>query len=100
MNCIICGKEIVKSQYMHKTLCSSECFHIDFWNDCLDESAIIIDGICYHDAGSSVACGKGFDGRMFKIQMHDGRIIETDNLRYNGEVPKERNVKDNAVFMR
>jgi endogenous inhibitor of DNA gyrase (YacG/DUF329 family) len=99
MNCIICGKEIEKSQYMHKTLCSSKCFNIDFWNDCLDEEAIIIDGTCYHDGGKTNSSIKGFGGRTFKIQTNDGRIIETDNLWFNGEVPKERNVKDNAVFI-
>ena len=41
----------------------------------------------------------GHSGREFIIKMNDGRIIETNNLWYNGEVPKERNVADNAVFL-
>ena len=49
MKCVICGKEIEKSKYLHKALCSRECFCIDFWNDCLDDKAIIINGECYHD---------------------------------------------------
>lgn len=103
MKCVICGKEIERSAYMHKTLCSSECFHVDFWNDCLDETAIIIDGECYHDGGakpSSYRGDLGFGGHNFTIQMNDGNIIETNNLRYNGVVPAERNVKDNAVFLK
>ena len=100
MNCIICGKEIEKSLYTHKTLCSSQCFNVDFWNDCLDEEAIIIDGTCYHDGGAAYGSFIGHSGRHFKIQMNDGRVIETNNLWYNGEVPKERNVKDNAKFTR
>ena len=101
MKCIICGKEIEKSGYSHKVICSSECFYVDFWNDCLDETAIIIDGECYHDAGRKPKGYSGFmghSGREFIIKMNDGRIIETNNLWYNGEVPKERNVPDNAVF--
>ena len=102
MKCVICGKEIEKSGYSHKVICSSKCFHVDFWNDCLDETAIIINGRCYHDGGvkpSGYEGFLGFDGRLFTIQMNDGRIIETNNLRYNGEVPEDRNIKDNAVFV-
>lgn len=101
MKCVICGKEIEKSLYSHKPLCSYECFIVDFWNDNLDETAIIVDGTCYHDGGrqpdgTQWLC---FGGSEFTIEMNDGRIIKTNNLWYNGEVPKERNVKDNAKFI-
>ena len=102
MKCIICGKEIEKSSYLHKVICSSECFHVDFWNDCLDESAIIVGGECYHDGGIKPEGYSGFmghSGRKFTIKMSDGRIIETNNLWYNGKVPEERNVLDNAEFI-
>lgn len=101
MKCIICGKEIPESLYFHKPLCSNKCFNINFWNDCLDESAIIVDGKCYHDAGRKPNGTKwlGFGGSEFTIEMNDGRIIKTNNLWHNGEVPKERNVKDNARFI-
>ncbi len=103
MKCIICGKEIEKSSYSHKVICSSECFSVDFWNDTLDDTAIIIDGECYHDSGKKPDGYSGFlghGGRHFKIQMNDGRIIETNNLWYNGEVPKERCIEDNACFIK
>jgi hypothetical protein len=102
MKCVICGKEIEKSMYSNKDLCSSECFHEDFWNDCLDDTAIIVNGECYHDGGRKPEGYSGFlghAGRLFKIQMNDGRIIETNNLWYNGEVPKERCIADNAIFI-
>ena len=102
MKCIICGKEIEKSAYSHKVICSSECFHVDFWNDRLDDTAIIINGECYHDGGRKPKGYSGFmghSGREFIIKMNDGRIIETNNLWYNGEVPKERNIADNAQFV-
>ena len=41
----------------------------------------------------------GHGGKIFKIEMFDGRIIETNNLWYNGEIPVERAVKDNARFI-
>lgn len=99
MNCKICGNEIEKSCYIHEVLCSSKCFYNDFWNETLDDNAIIIGGECYHDGGTTTDI-KGFGGRKFRIQMNDGRIIETDNLRFNGAIPKDRNVKDNARFIR
>ena len=102
MKCVICGKEVKKSVSMDKPLCSVECFYTDFWNDCLDDYAIIINGECYHDCGAKDTKDKdmlGFEGRIFYIQMNDGTYIETNNLRYNGIVPKERNIKDNAQFL-
>ena len=102
MKCVICGKEIEKSQYSNKVLCSTECFHIDFWNDCLDDEAIIIDGECYHDGGkkpSSYRGFLGFDVCVFHIEMNNGKTITTNNLWYNGVVPKERNIQDNARFI-
>jgi len=44
MKCVICGKEVEQSSYMHKVICSSKCFAVDFWNGTLDDTAIIIDG--------------------------------------------------------
>ena len=100
--CIICGKEIEKSEFLNADLCSSECFSVLFWNENLDDTAIIIDGICYHDGGrNKTHLGfRGFGGAEFKIQMNDGRIIETNNLWMNGKIPAERNIKDNAKFIK
>lgn len=103
MKCIICGKEIEKSLYMNADLCSSECFGVNFWNECLDDKAIIIDGVCYHDGGKKpigYSGFLGFGGAVHKIRMNDGTIIETNNLWYNGKVPEDRNIKDNAVFIK
>ena len=102
MKCVICGKEIEKSSYSNKVLCSSGCFHEDFWNECIDDSAIIIKGECYHDGGrkpKNYPGFLGFGGQEFTIKMNDGRIISTNNLWYNGEVPKERLVADNAELV-
>ena len=98
--CIICGKTIERQIY-NKPICSEECFVVDFWNEVLDDDAIIVDGACYHDGGrkDSNTTWLGFGGREWKIQMNDGRIIETNNLWHNGKVPLERKVKDNAKFI-
>lgn len=102
MKCIICEKEIKESKYRHKILCSDECFHIDFWNDTLDDKAIIIDGVCYHDEGKkpdNYTGILGHSGRIFEIQMNDGTYIQTNNLWCNGAIPEDRCVKDNAHFV-
>lgn len=105
MKCKICGKEFNRSDsgYGHMSICSTECLIVDFWNSNLDEKAIIINGVCYHDGGNKPRGYSGFlghGGRVFRIRMNDGREFSTNNLWYNGEVPKERNIKDNAVFVR
>ena len=101
MKCIICGKEIPESSYMNAVLCGHECFIENFWNENLDDTAIIIDGDCYHDGGRQEdnIPWLGFGGHKFTIEMNDGRIIETNNLWFNGKIPTERNVKDNARFI-
>lgn len=105
MKCKICGKEFQKSPYRTE-ICSTECFKVDFWNKTLDNSAVIIDGNCYHigpenqysqDKSTHEFCGHC--GEEFNIQFNDGRIILTHNLWHNGEIPKERNIKDNAKFI-
>lgn len=102
MKCIICGKEVEKSMYSNACLCSSDCFSVNFWNECLDDSAIIINGECYHDGGTKPSDFKGFlghAGHVFTIRMKDGRVFSTNNLWYNGEVPEERQISDNAEFI-
>lgn len=102
MKCKICGTEMEKSQYHGDPICSSKCFHENFWNETLDDEAIIIDGVCYHDGGNRPGVDSfllGFSGRVFTIRMDDGREFTTNNLWHNGEVPKDREVSDNAVFI-
>lgn len=102
MKCIICGKTIERSAYSGADLCSSKCFYENFWNETIDETAIIVNGGCYHDGGRLPAGYSGFmghGGKFFRIEMFDGRIIETNNLWYNGKIPVERAIKDNARFI-
>lgn len=72
-----------------------------FWDRVLDNSAIIIDGECYHTAPENeTGYFRGFGGRKFKIQFLDNNeIIETTNLWHQGKVPEEYNRKDNAKFI-
>ena len=102
MNCEICGKQIEHSQYFNADLCSEECFSVKFWNECLDEEAIIINGKCYHDGGKKPKNYQGFlgfDGSTFQIKKKSGEIITTNNLWCEGTIPPDRLVPDNAEFL-
>lgn len=102
MKCKVCGKEITEPQYS-EPICSHKCFIENFWDEALDDEAIIIEGVCYHDGGyKDPHLYNGFlgcAGRKFVIQMNDGRVTVTNNLWYNGEIPEERKVPDNAKFI-
>ena len=98
MKCDICGREVEQTLYAGGCFCSHDCWLKNFWNETLDEEAIVVNGRCYH-IGSSTDNPKGFDGGRFVIEMHDGRVIDTDSLCFNGEVPEEFGASDNARFI-
>lgn len=103
MKCEVCGKEIEKSSYSHKVLCSSKCFDADYWLDRVKhkDDFTIIDGVCYHiENENSKSSFRGFGGKHFTIIKNTGERIETTNLWYNGEIPKAflELLPDNARF--
>ena len=95
MKCVICGKEIEKSQYSNAVLCSETCFYKNFWNEIVAEKEqhIIINGECYRDGGNvdnpNYYDFLGYSGRRFWIRFFDGREITTNNLWYQGKIPDE-----------
>lgn len=95
MKCVICGKEIEKSQYSNAVLCSSKCFHIHYWREIIAEKEqhIIINGECYCDGGEVEHPSRymflGFGGRRLWIRFFDGREITTNNLWHQGKIPEE-----------
>ena len=109
MKCMICGKEVKHNHYSEHSdffgLCGDEkCFSKRFWQLALDDSAVIIKGVCYHigkepkDLVNTYELGYG--GMKFRIKMlNTGKVFTTHNLRYNGDIPKEYAIKDNAVFL-
>lgn len=84
------------------------CFDCNFWREVTilidDPNQAIIDGNAYHaepDNGGNPKW-KGFGGRLHKIKFKaDGRIVETTNLQYQGEVPErfKADLPDNAEFI-
>lgn len=106
LNCIICNKEIEKSKYSNKILCSSECFTVNFWNHYVlranDKDVARIGGLHYVICpGVTDSFGfKGFGGAKFVIRFNDGRKVTTRNLWHQGTIPDEfrDRLPDNAVF--
>ena len=105
MKCIICGKEIKESKYTNDILCSHKCFVKNFWNKIISEKDkhVIINGVCYtigEPIPSYHSQFAGFGGRVFYIKYFDGRIVRTNNLWFNGDIPQEYRevLKDEAKF--
>lgn len=106
MQCEICGKKIVKSSYANAVLCSGKCFTKHYWQQIIAEKDehIIVNGCCYCDGGNveypDTHSFLGFSGRRFWIRFFDGRVLSTNNLWMQGDIPEEfRNaLPDNAEF--
>jgi hypothetical protein len=81
------------------------CFNCQFWWEKIAQAdkLIRVDGHCYRIPKPTVhEIFKGFGGAKFKIKFKDGRVIETDNLWHNGEIPahfRDR-LPDNAEFVK
>ena len=107
MKCVICNKEIEKSSYYDKIICSSECFMIDFWNEKVNDknniNVVRAEGEQYYIGNENNNNSfRGFGGRKFVVKFFDGREVVSTNLWYNGAIPedfKER-LLDNAEFVR
>jgi DNA-directed RNA polymerase subunit RPC12/RpoP len=103
--CPSCGKSFER-RHTPESYIGNNCFDCSFWlgktdyPDYMKNHQVIINGQHYlfHDTDSFI---KGFGGRRFKIQFFDGRIIETNNLWFQGEIPDQfRSIlQDNAVFL-
>jgi len=105
MNCIICDKEIKESEYTNAILCSSECFHINYWNEMVDRkdelNIVRVDGEQYYIENENSNSIRGFGGRKHIIRFYDGREVISTNLWYNGTIPKSHRwlLPDNAEFV-
>ena len=113
MKCFVCHNEIAESLFNDNVppMCSNECHRINFWNEKAEKYAknengysnrvVIVNGghYTYHDEVPN-AYFKGFGGRQFKVKFNDGRVIQTKNMWFQGDIPEEfrDRLSDNAVF--
>ena len=95
MICDYCGKQITGGYYKHGkngALCGyGDCFKKQFWKDTLDNNVIVINGKAFHKDTTK-------KGLHCNVKFADGTIKDIW-LWYNGIIPKEYNVKDNAEFI-
>ena len=108
--CIKCGAHVDASCY----ICSEEmtrrclCFSCNFWTGHIQRDHneykdifVIANGEHYTIVKSSNTCFKGFGGAKFTIRFHDGRVVKTDNLWCQGDIPERfrDELPDNAVLI-
>lgn len=91
----------------YDNICSSECFHINTWNERSEQkdnpNSVIVDHNAYWiGEEKSKSFFRGFGGHQFKINFYDGRYIESTNLWDNGEIPEEYwdKLPNNAEFLK
>jgi len=106
--CKYCGSEIERH---YNVMAEGECFECWHWRinyeaDQQGRNFAIIDGHHYVIEPDKPNCNHqscfcGFGGHRFAIEFLDGRIIETRNLWYQGEIsPYWRQfMPDNARFL-
>jgi len=106
--CLECGN-IVTTHYVEPTktrlIEGNICFHCDHWVEWEkrkdDPRVARIEGGHYRYSDPTDKGFRGFGGRKFVIQFDDGRLIESSNLWFQGDIPdrfRER-LPDNAKFV-
>jgi hypothetical protein len=103
--CPSCGKSYTRL-HTPDSYIGNNCFDCSFWlgktdyPDYMANHQVIINGEHFM-LGETDSFVRGFGGREFIIQFFDGRIIETNNLWYQGEIPEQFRsmLPDNAVFI-
>lgn len=130
MKCVVCGREVKRSCYSNAILCSSECYHTNYWDEQVknkdNPNIVRIDGVQYTIDGiagevcldsfdnidsltdkdlailhNSATYG-GYEGKRFKIKLDNGTIIDNCILWGNGLIPESFRslLPDNAKFIK
>src|ERR1035437_7413941 len=94
MKCVVCDKEIEKSKFTNKVLCSDECFSTDFWNELVlikdRPNTVRVDGqhyIFHKDLPNDDRYSfRGYGGAKFFFRFFDKRVVETTNLWHQGTI--------------
>ena len=105
--CKECGG-LVKTTFSNneKMIQRNVCFSCNFWFNIIDDidNKLVIDGTVYvfHErAEAHTVAFLGHGGREFTIETNDGKVLSTNNLWSNGNVPDKfrDRIKDNAQFI-
>ncbi len=104
--CPCCGKRFTR-RLAPDAYVENNCYDCSFWlvkvnyPHYMVRHQVIISGHHYMWYAETAGFIRGFGGRRFKIQFLDGRIVETNNLWHNGQVPERFRsmLPDNAEFL-
>lgn len=108
ITCTICEKTATNgySGYIGELMTKHKiCFTCAYWTERAAEAhtsdSVRIDEKLYSLGDENSKCERGFGGQYNKIKFKDGRIVETTNLWYNGEIPQHFKsiLFDNAEFI-
>lgn len=97
----------VGEQLREKQVCHS-CNHwIEIIEDINNPRRVIVNGCSYYrkdyrEIAEHLQHCLGFSGQIFNIKMKSGEIYRTNDLWYNGEIPKRflSRLLDNAIFLK
>jgi hypothetical protein len=106
--CLICGAEESAPYYCNKRMVDAkQCFTCNFWDEYAQPEAL---KKSIRIAGEHYMVGEktkdsrfnGFGGREFTIKTHEGIVIKTNNLWYQGVIPDyfKSKIPDNAEFVK
>lgn len=111
LTCSYCGKNDNPKYFESDKEISSvmrvnhACFTCAYWLAAAlkkdDPCSVRVKGVQYWVGDEKSICERGFGGSYHKIRFADGRVVETTNLWYNGEVPSfmKGALQDNAEFV-
>lgn len=108
ITCTLCGKTDTNG-YSGETgeLMTKHqiCFGCAFWTEkaalAHTRESVRVKGNLYFIEDENSKCERGFGGQYHKIKFTSGRVVESTNLWYNGEVPEHFKsvLSDNAEFI-
>lgn len=108
--CIKCGAPVDANRYR----CSEEmtqrclCFNCNFWAEHIQRDHnedkdvfVVANGNHYIIDESPNPYFKGFGGAKYTIRFNDGRVVKTDNLWFQGDIPElfRDELPDNAILI-
>lgn len=102
--CAECGCDY---QWVYCSPDQGNCYTCQFWLDRMNfdsSQSIRVKGNHYYNEGRGPEVPhqcRGFSGRSWRIKFFDGRILETVDLWYQGEIPERfrDRLPDNAEFV-
>jgi hypothetical protein len=116
--CEICGKKYSNDKWPghwtreYSDVCSSECFHIKFWELKAEEDKKNLDRVVISPDGGHYTLLEtpliedrswhfiGHSGRVFYVHFKDGRNIKCGNVWFQGTVPENFPIACNTNYFK